>query len=67
MTTNNNGYIGFYNGKQCEVYATSSFAAHKLAVAEFQKAAGRRKIKPHLVTVVLAEINGEQVTHTPTN
>lgn len=52
-----NGYICFYKGKKQEVYATSSYEAQLL---------GAKRLKARKsweVTVVLAEKNGEQVTH----
>ena len=56
-----NGYVAFYNSKRIEIYAETLFAAKKKAIAEFKVP----KSKEHMVTVVLAETNGEQVTHTP--
>lgn len=56
-----NGYIGFYNGKQHDFYATSKYAALKLA-QEFFKAP---KSKQHMVHVELAEKDGKPVVHTP--
>ena len=55
------GYIAFYNGRRHELHADSLFSAKEKAVAHF-------KVKPkqaHMVSVVLAEKDGEQVTHTP--
>lgn len=55
------GYIAFYSGRRHELHADSLFAAKQKAVAHF-------KVKPkqaHMVSVVLAEKDGEQVTHTP--
>ena len=54
-----NGYIAFYKGKCIEIYAKTSFEAQKKA-AELLKAK-----KSYEVLVVLAEKNGEQVTHIP--
>ena len=52
-----NGYVCFYKGKRVEVYADSSYAAQ-------QRAATLLKAKrSYEVTVVLAEKNGEIVTH----
>ena len=58
-----NGYVCFWNGKQCEVYAPSLYTAKELAVKEFQVKAGRKKVKSYDVTVVLAEKGGKQVIH----
>lgn len=54
-----NGYVCFWKGKRIEVYADTSFEAQ-------EKAAAQLKVKPkksYEVTVMLAEKNGEQVTH----
>lgn len=56
-----NGYISFYNGKRHEVHADSLYAAKQKAVAHFKVTPK----KEHMVSVVLAELNGEQVVHTP--
>ena len=55
-----NGYIAFYRGKRCEVYASTSYEAQTKAAKEFKAK------KQHEVTVCLAEKNGEQVIHTAT-
>ena len=57
-----NGYVAFWDGKQVEVYADSSYLAQAEAVVAFQKNT-RKKVKSYDVTVVLAEKNNEQVTH----
>lgn len=54
-----NGYIAFYKGKRIEVYAPTLYEAQKLATRRF------RARQPYEVTVVLAEKDGEQVTHDP--
>lgn len=52
-----NGYVCFYKGKRVEVYAETSYAAQ-------QKAATLLRAKRIWdVAVVLAEKNGETVTH----
>jgi hypothetical protein len=56
-----NGYKAFYNGKTTEIYAPTMFAAKEKAVAFFKPP----KSKRHMVAVVLCEINGETVTHSP--
>lgn len=54
-----NGYICFHKGKKYEIYAESTYAAQK-------KCALENKIKKaYEITVVLAEENGEPVTHIP--
>ena len=52
-----NGYIAFYNSKRIEVYAESLYAAKLEAVRIFKP----RKSQEHMVSVTLAEIDGEQV------
>jgi hypothetical protein len=54
-----NGYIAFYRGRQIEVYSDSSYQAQQKAAAIFKAK------KAYEVTVVIAEKNGEQVTHSP--
>jgi hypothetical protein len=54
-----NKYAAFYRGKQIEVESDTSYHA-QLAAAEQFKAR-----KSHEVTVVLAEKDGQQVTHAP--
>lgn len=54
-----NGYIGFYQGKQTEVYAKNLWEAKSQVIQKFLVG----KKKTGLVSVVLAERNGQQVTH----
>ena len=54
-----NGYIAFYNGKQIEVHADSSYYAQLEAIKVFKP----KKSQQHMVHVVLAEKDGKQVTH----
>lgn len=54
-----NGYVCFFKGKEFEVMAETSYAAQKDAAVQF----GTKK--EYMVTVVLAEKNGKQVTHKP--
>ena len=56
-----NGYIAFYKGRKAEVHADTAYEAQQKAAAMFKAR------KSYEVTVVLAEKNGEQVTHTPSN
>ena len=57
-----NGYVCFYLEKRTEVEADSSYSALCKAKAIFQ-AGTRRKVQDSQIAVVLAERNGEQVTH----
>lgn len=52
-----NGYVAFYKGKRIEVMADTSYQA-QLQAAQIFKAR-----KSYDVTVMLAEKDGEQVTH----
>lgn len=54
-----NGYIAIYKGKRIEVMAETSYQAQTKAAQVFKAK------KSYEVTVMLAEKNGEQVTHTP--
>jgi hypothetical protein len=56
-----NGYVAMYNGRQVDVWADTSFQATERARNYFKPP----KSKRHLVHVVLAEQNGQQVTHLP--
>lgn len=61
-----NGYIAFYRGHKVEVHADSAYAAQCKAAEMFKQARQMPATrKTHEVTVVLAEKNGQQVTHTP--
>lgn len=55
-----NGYICFYKGKRTEVYANTSLQAQDKAKTIFKAKKG------YDITVILAEKDGEQVTHTAT-
>lgn len=52
-----NGYIGYYKSKKYEVYANTTREAQD-KIAKIAKAR-----KSYEVTVVLAEKNGKEVTH----
>lgn len=55
-----NGYVAFFNGKRIEVYADNLYQAKLKAIDQFKAP----KSKQHMVSVMLAEKNGETVTHT---
>lgn len=57
-----NGYIAILNGKKIEVYAESLYAAKQKAIAELKP----KKRDLGLLSVMLAEKDGETVTHPPT-
>lgn len=52
-----NGYVCFYKGKKVEVMADTTLQARDKAVIIFKAK------KAYDVTVMLAEINGKQYTH----
>jgi len=54
-----NGYIAFYNGQKKEVYAATSYDAQKAAAKLFKL----KDKRVYQVTVMLAEKDGNQVTH----
>lgn len=54
-----NGYKAFYQNKTHDLYAPSLYAAKVAAIAHFKP----RKSQQHMVSVVLCELAGEQVTH----
>lgn len=54
-----NGYVAFHKGRRTEVYADTSLAARDKAAAFFKVKSNRA----HEVSVVLAEKDGQQVTH----
>ena len=58
-----NGYKCFWNGKELDVYAQSQYGAQIHATGEFQKIAGRKKVKTYDIEVMLCEVNGEQYYH----
>jgi hypothetical protein len=54
-----NGYVAFFNDKRTEVYADSLYQAKQKAITHFKP----RKSQEHMVSVVLAEKDGQPVTH----
>ena len=58
-----NGYKCLWNGKELDIYADTTYDAQVLATAEFQKVAGRKKVKGYDIHIVLCEVNGEQYYH----
>lgn len=54
-----NGYVCFYNGKRCEVYAETLWKAKAEAVKVLKVPLKQM----HMISVILAEKNGEQVKH----
>ena len=58
-----NGYICYYRGERYEVHANTPLEAQEAAREHFQKKYPRRKVKGWDINTMLAELNGEQVTH----
>ena len=59
-TAGDSGYVAFYKGRECEVFAASSYAAQLKAATHFKAR------KSYDVAVVVAERpDGATVTHTP--
>lgn len=54
-----NGYVAFFNGKREEIYAETLYDAKQKAIAIFKP----RKKQEHMVSVMLAEKDGEVVIH----
>lgn len=54
-----NGYVCFYRGKRVEVYAETTLKAREEANKTFKAK------RPHEITTVLAEKDGEEVIHDP--
>jgi c-di-GMP-binding flagellar brake protein YcgR len=54
-----NKYIAFYNGKQIEVEAETSYGAYKYAITQFKPP----KSKQHMVHVHIVETEGKPVIH----
>ena len=57
-----NGFKCLYNGKSCDVLADSSYQAQQVAAKVF-KVPGKKR---HMISVVLCEKDGKQVTHSTT-
>jgi hypothetical protein len=57
-----NSYQAFYKGKKIEVHADTSYKA-QLKAAEVFQLSQSKLVKSYDITVVLCEVNGEQVTH----
>jgi hypothetical protein len=53
-----NGYKAFFSGKETDVYAESLYAAKLKALDHFKP----RKSQEHMVSVVLCEKDGKQVS-----
>lgn len=63
MSEHRYGYIALYQEKRWELYAGSLYAAKLAAIEHFKPS----KRKEHLVSVHLAEIDGDTVIQVITN
>ena len=54
-----NTYEALWNGKRATVQCDTAYGAQQLAVTEFQKTAGRKRVKGYEVQTFLVEVNGE--------
>lgn len=57
-----NSYVCYYRGQRIEVQAATSYEAQQKAIPQFD-AGKRKKVFGHEISVCLAEIGGQQVTH----
>jgi hypothetical protein len=59
-----NGYVCYYKGERYEVHADTPLQAQEAVRVIVQKKYPRRKVKGWDINTMLAELNGQQVTHT---
>ena len=62
-----NKYGAIWQGKELEIMADTTYQAQRLAVEQFQKIAGRRKVKGWEITLGLLELDGVEYIHVATN
>jgi hypothetical protein len=62
-----NKYGAIWQGKELEINAETTYQAQGLAVEQFQKIAGRRKVKGWEITLGLLELDGVEYIHVATN
>jgi hypothetical protein len=60
-------YGAQWQGHELEIKAATTYEAQKIAVVEFQKVAGRRKVKGYEISVMLLQLNGVDYVHTAVN
>jgi hypothetical protein len=60
-------YGALWQGHELKVKASTTYEAQQIAVIEFQKVAGRRKVKGYEITIMLMQLNGRDVVHVATN
>ncbi len=59
-----NTYGALWNGKTLEIKAETTYQAQQIAVAEFQKSAGRKVVKGYQIAIGLLQLNGADYVHT---
>ena len=60
-----NGYVCFYNSKRIEVRAPNLWEAKQEAETQFQILERKRKVRSHMISVVLCErSDGSEVAQT---
>lgn len=59
-----NSYICFWKNEKLELYAKTTYGAQRDATVLFQKNT-KKKVKPADITVVLSDLDGKNVTHSP--
>ena len=62
-----NKYGAIWQGKELKIMADTTYQAQRLAVEQFQKIAGRRKVKGWEISIGLLELNGVEYIHVATN
>lgn len=58
-----NKYGAIWRGRELEIMAESTYKAQQIAVVEFQKVAGRSKVKGYEILVALLELDGVEYIH----
>lgn len=58
-----NKYGALWAEKELVVMAETTYQAQQLAQVEFQKVAGRRKVKGYQISIHLLELDGKEYVH----
>ena len=58
-----NTYGALWQDKELTVQASTTYEAQQIAQVEFQKVAGRKKVKGYEITVLLMQIEGVDYVH----
>lgn len=62
-----NKYGAIWQDKELEINAETTYQAQQLAQVQFQKVAGKRKVKGYEITVALLQLGGVDYVHTASN